>query len=415
MIPSSPIRYEKVKAKTLLSKRMNGDSWFHSNHSMNIYRGCQFACAYCDGMSEYYHVDNYTTHIRVKKNAPDILRKELKRLGYIQKNRSLLDFTDSTGVENRKPIIGFSGGVSDSYQQAEKEYKVTRKGLEVLLENRLPVFLLTKSDLVLRDIELLKEINEVAHANVNFSVAFSDEEDKKRMEPFSSSIEERLDALRTLRDEGIHGGVMGMPLVPYIGDSLDSIRALVKMVKVANAEYILLGGMTLKPGRQKNHFLGVVKRYFPEKLSSIRAMYSNDNKYGVPKYDGPLNPFVIGPGVCEDEGVRWTSLRHGGASEYEENTRVLSALLQYTFICSMILREPKHVWKPWHEIAVKIEQGISPLKETLDSTSLLDRYGIPESTVPELTSLMNTGSSPILEQVKEKVLQKSRLALETLS
>lgn len=118
----SLIKYQKIKAKTLLSKRIEADSWFHSNHSMNIYRGCEFACSYCDGMNEYYHVDNYQTHIRIKENAPEILRKELSRLNYTKRSRTstLLDFSDSLQAENRKPIIGISGGVSDSYQQAEK-------------------------------------------------------------------------------------------------------------------------------------------------------------------------------------------------------------------------------------------------------------------------------------------------------
>ena len=85
MNTSPHVRFELIHAKSLLSKRINGDSWFHSNHSMNIYKGCQFACAYCDGMSEYYHIDNYMTHIRVKENAPELLHRELKKLGYIEK------------------------------------------------------------------------------------------------------------------------------------------------------------------------------------------------------------------------------------------------------------------------------------------------------------------------------------------
>jgi DNA repair photolyase len=170
------MRYEKVKAKTLLSKRINADSWFHSNHSMNIYRGCEYACSYCDGMSEYYHIDNYQTHIRIKENAPEVLRKELARLGYMEKHRatSLLDFNKGIHPEKRKPIIGVSGGVSDSYQQIEKNLKLTRQILKVLLEHKLPIFLLTKSNLVLRDLDLLKEINESAFCSVCFSIVFYD-------------------------------------------------------------------------------------------------------------------------------------------------------------------------------------------------------------------------------------------------
>lgn len=409
------VRYELTQAKTLLSKRMDGDSWFHSNHSMNVYRGCQFACAYCDGMSEYYHVDNYLTHIRVKENAPELLRKELKRLGYIKQHRSLLEFTGSNEVEYRKPIIGISGGVSDSYQQAEKEYRVTRKLLEVLLEYQLPVFLLTKSDLILRDLDIIKEINEVAHANVNFSIAFSDEDTKALIEPYSSSIAERLDALKTIRREGIHGGVMGLPVVPYIGDSLYSLRELVKIVRKAEAEYIILGGMTLKPGRQKNHFYNVIKRHFPDKLASIRALYSNENRYGVPRDIGPINPLTLAPALCEEAGIRWTSIRHGGKDEDIENTKVLAAILEYSFICSSMLREPKHKWKPLHHIAIQIEKGMNNIQDVVKSIQLQEKYGIPQSLVPELESILTTGSSPLLDQAKEKAMTQSKAVLENLS
>lgn len=415
MAAPSSIRYEKVTAKTLLSKRMNGDSWFHSNHSMNIYKGCQFACAYCDGMSEYYHVDNYTTHIRVKENAPDILRKELKKLGYINKPKSLFDYSDSLGVENRKPIIGVSGGVSDSYQQAEKEFKVTKKVLGVLLEHKLPAFLVTKSDLVLRDIELLKEINDAAHVNINFSIAFSDEEMKKRFEPLSPSISDRLATMKTLRESGIHVGVMGLPVIPTLADSLDSLRSLIKSVKNSKSEFILLGGMTLKSGRQKNYFYNTVNRFYPEKLSGIQQMYSNNSRFGEPKTNDGVNPFILGPALCEEQGIRWLSIRHSSPGEYVSNSLLLGLLLETVFLRSVMLREPKSRWDPYRSAAVRIEQGVPPIHEVLDDQKLILKYGLPDELVSEMRVMMKTGASPELEKLKQRVLSHSLRALETLS
>lgn len=414
MAAPSPIRYEKVKAKTLLSKRMNGDSWFHSNHSMNIYRGCEFACAYCDGMSEYYHVDNYTTHIRVKENAPELLRKELKKLGYIEKPRSLFDFSDKPGVENRKPIIGVSGGVSDSYQQAEKMFKVTQNVLEVLREHRLPVFMVTKSSLVLRDIEILKEINETAHVNINFSIAFSDETMKKRFEPLSPSIAERLDAIRALRKAGVHVGVMGLPVIPYLADSIESMRSLIKSVKNVRSEFILLGGMTLKPGRQKQYFFNTVKRFYPEKLSLIQKMYANNSRYGEP-VTNEVNPFILGPALCEEQGLRWLSIRHSSVGEYESNSRLLGLLLESVFVKSTLLREPKSKWKPYHTAATIIEQGIQPIDLVVEDSNLVEKTGLPVSLIPEMRSMVKTGTSPQLEAAKTRVLERSNKVLETLS
>ena len=409
------LRYELVQAKTLLSKRMDGDSWFHSNHSMNIYRGCQFACAYYDGMSEYYHIDNYTNHIRVKENAPELLLKELKKLGYIQKPKSLLDYTDSASVDPRKPIIGVSGGVLDSYQQAEKEYEVTRKVLEVLRDHSLPVLLLTKSNLVLRDIDLLKEINERAHANVNFSIAFAEEDVKQRFEPNSPSIQERLDALKTLRNAGIHGGVMGLPVIPHVADSIDSLRELVHSVKAAKSEFLLLGGMTLKPGRQKQHFFNVLRRHFPDQTQKLRDMYSNNNRYGQPRNQGAVNPFLLGPILCEEQDLSWLSTRHSSTGEYPSNSRLLRALLETVFIKSTLLREPKVKWAPYHSFAVKVEQGLPCVDELFDSPELFEKYNIPAPLIPELKNMTYKGTSPELIELKRRVLTQSQRILETLS
>jgi DNA repair photolyase len=229
--------YEEVQARSLLSKRIVADAWFHSNYSMNVYRGCQFSCAYCDGMAEHYHVDNFREHVRVKINAPNVLEKELERI-LPGRNKSLLDYTELK-PEYKRPIIGISGGVSDSYQQAEKKYQITRKILEVLLRHKLPVFLLTKSDLVLRDIDLLEDINKQSFASVCFTITLMDENQKKIYEPHSSSTEDRFNALKTLRSKGIRGGVMAMPIIPFIGDSIENMMGIVNESKKANSEFVL--------------------------------------------------------------------------------------------------------------------------------------------------------------------------------
>ena len=133
-----------------------------------------------------------------------------------------------------------------------------------LLDFEMPVFVLTKSKRVLRDLDLLKSIHEVAFSNVAFTITLADPEVKKVFEPKSSTTQERFDALKQIRDAGLFGGVMGTPLIPGIGDTYENMRALARMAKDAHAEFILFGGMTLKPGRQKDHFLRVVKSQFPE-------------------------------------------------------------------------------------------------------------------------------------------------------
>ena len=403
------MRIEEVKARSLLSKRIKADSWFHSNHSMNLYRGCQFACAYCDGMSEYYHVDDFQTHIRVKVNAQEVLRRELKKLEY-RKTPSLLDYTDLK-TEYKKPIIGVSGGVSDSYQQAEKEYKLTRRVLEVILEHELPIFLLTKSDVVLRDIDLLKEINRKAFANVCFSITQMDETKKQQYEPASSSTAERFRALKTLRGEGIRGGVMAMPLIPYISDSVENMQALVSEAKRSDSEFVLFGGMTLKPGRQKRHFLDAVRKYDPEKLERVKEVYANENRYGMPEWGKvPLNVMAVGHQVCRKLGVNPRSVRHRCPGEYESNHRVLQIMLDLHYWMSIFLNKQKNEWKDIHGLSVKIEEGLPDLEKSLEQGKLESIVG--KNLYSTVAEIVETGTCDLYLKTLERVDQLSLVEYE---
>ncbi|MFW9920575.1 MAG: radical SAM protein, partial [Candidatus Thorarchaeota archaeon] len=332
------MQYERVKAKSLLSKPLVADSWFHIHRGLNSYRGCEFACVYCDGYSESYHVDNFQTHIRIKENAPQILRKELEKEGYTARSRleteTLWSFLDDEDAKRlalktpRKQVIGVCGGVSDGYQHAEEEERVTRGNLEVLLDFEMPVFVLTKSNRVLRDLDLLKSIHEVAFSNVAFSITLADPEIKKVFEPKSSSTQQRFDALREIRNTGLFGGVMGTPLIPGIGDTYENMRALAKMAKEAHAEFILFGGMTLKPGRQKELFLRVIKSQFPEHHEYLTRLYANNDKYGGPDYRvKTVRSMLRGYEVCREVGISDRSVRHRLPYEYEMNTLVLGKIL----------------------------------------------------------------------------------------
>jgi DNA repair photolyase len=373
---------------------------------MNIYRGCQFACAYCDGMSEYYHVDNYTSHVRAKTNAPEILRKELKKI-LSSKPRKTLDDYSIGERDPKRPIIGISGGVSDSYQQAEKKYRITEKVLQVILEYRLPVFLLTKSDLVLRDIELLKEINETAFASVCFSIAWPEDGVKSKLEPYSPPIDLRLDAMKELRGEGIRGGVMAMPIVPFIGDSKEDMTKIARQCRDHKAEFVLFSGMTLKPGRQKTYFLNTIKKHFPEKLNEIRNCYSNNNTYGVPRDGAALNPSMMGPSICEEVGVPWLSIRHGCPNEYDTNLLVQRKLLESNYMDSWLLQTPRKEWEHRHQFAVNLERGLPDLSILLEKNNLADRHGVSENFRIELREILEKDTSYKIEEKRKQVLDVS--------
>jgi len=174
-----------------------------------------------------------------------------------------------------KDIFGLGGGVCDSYQPVEKEYQLTRKVLEILRDYEIPIHVITKSDLILRDLDLYKKINETSWCNVSFTITTLDEKLANIFEPRASSPKARISALKTFKDNNIQTGITFMPIIPFILDNDDNIENVIKNAKEIGCKYILAAGMTLKPGRQKDHFLSVIKSKFPELLSKFEDAYSN--------------------------------------------------------------------------------------------------------------------------------------------
>ncbi len=411
------MRYEEIKAKTLLSKFRYGDAWFHSNRSMNSYRGCEHGCVYCDGNCQYYRIDNFYTHIRIKKNAPLILQKELERAKFRSHSKmesdTLVRFIDNKEASKlldqgpRKIIIGISGGVSDAYQQAEEKYHITRQVLETLYDFRLPVFILTKSNLVLRDLDLLKEIHKQAFVSVCFSITLHNEDTKQIFEPKSSATWERFDALKQIRKAGLYGGVMAYPTIPTIGDNLENMRGLATDAKRAGAEFIMFAGMTLKPGRQKEYFFNVVRHRTPEVFDRLQQIYANNHTYGHPIHELlPVNPQIQGRNVCKEIGISDRSVRHGIPSEPKANIQVMNRLLDLVYMRSMILGKPKRTWESFQEVAIKIEK-------IQDDVTELSQQGLLEEHL-EISSKMAGVIEEILKQDTFEALTKTQLEIDAI-
>lgn len=255
-------RYTETRARGIVRKQKCLDSWFISRFGMNLYRGCEHACAYCDGRAEKYHVEgDFGRDIQVKQNAPDLLRKELGRL-------------------KERGMIFVGGGVCDAYQPAEQKYQLTRRCLEVILERGLPVHVLTKSALVERDLDLLERFHvDGAGAVVSVSFCSADQRVVDLFEPGCATVAERFRVLELARDRGIPTGIMLMPIIPLVSDSPESLEALVSRAREAGVQFILSGGMTLKGGRQQQHFMRVLRGRHPELAERYGAIYPG-NKWG---------------------------------------------------------------------------------------------------------------------------------------
>lgn len=265
------MKVKETLAKSILRKHKKIDSWFISRYGMNLYRGCTHNCSYCDGRAEgYYVVGEFGNEVTVKVNAPDILKRELDP------------------KRKRKPLergfILVGGGVGDSYQPVERKYKLTRKTLEIIYDYGFPVHMLTKSNLIKRDIDILKKINNQNKAIVSFSFSSVDDAISSIMEPGVPTPSERLATLAYFKKEGITSGMFLLPVIPFITDMPEKIEETVKKAKQLGLDFIVFGGMTLKPGKQKTHFLNILKKHYPDLIFQYEDLYTWD-KWGNAKHE----------------------------------------------------------------------------------------------------------------------------------
>ena len=230
-----------IQARTLLAAVKQPDPWFGLKYNLNLYRGCQHQCIYCDSRSECYRIENFND-VLVKANAIDLLRSELPR-------------------KRVKGTIGF-GSMNDPYMPLEAERCLTRQALELVAAHRFPVHIITKSDLVLRDLDLLRRINQV-YAAVSITVTTSDDSLAAKLEPGAPSPSRRFAAMRQLSEAGIITGVTLMPVLPFIEDDETALKALVAAAAASGALYILASfGVTLRD-RQRDWYYRQLDRLFP--------------------------------------------------------------------------------------------------------------------------------------------------------
>ena len=185
-----------VQAKGILSQ----------NNGMNIYRGCSHGCIYCDSRSRCYGFTHAFEDIEVKKNAPELLEQALRS-------------------KRHKCMIG-TGAMCDPYLPAEKELQLTRKCLELIDRYEYGVTVLTKSNLVLRDLDLLQSINKKAKAVVQMTLTTYDEELCRKIEPHVSTTRERFEVLMRCKELGIPTLVWMTPILPFINDTRENIEDL---------------------------------------------------------------------------------------------------------------------------------------------------------------------------------------------
>jgi DNA repair photolyase len=233
----------EIEAKTLLSSSKRPDPWFGLKYTMNLYRGCQHRCIYCDSRSLCYGIEDFDGEVLVKANALELLRRELAR-------------------KRVKGYIG-TGSMNDPYMPLERTLRVTRQALEIIAEFRFPVHVLTKSDLVLRDADILQTIQRETSAVVSFTITTPDDALARQVEPGAPSPSARFQAMAALAGQGIRTGVLLMPVLPFIEDSPQAIAEIVTRAHDSGAAHVIASfGMTLRD-RQREHYYQELDRRFP--------------------------------------------------------------------------------------------------------------------------------------------------------
>ncbi len=261
----------KVRVKGILSAK-NG---------MNVYRGCTHGCIYCDARSDCYNFNHDFEDIEVKENAPELLEKALH-------------------AKRRRCMIG-TGAMCDPYLHAERELEITRRCLEIVHKHGFGVTLLTKSDLIMRDIDLIEKINSGAKAVVQMTLTTADEELCRIVEPNVCTTARRLEVLLEMKKRGIPTVIWFTPQLPYINDTIENVRSIVEMGAEAGVRGIITFGMglTLRSG-DREHYYAQLDRHFP----GLKQRYIREfgDRYEIPCPNGKAlwETFVR---ECEKYGI----------------------------------------------------------------------------------------------------------------
>ena len=282
------IRYYSSRAKSVL----NGtDVTKMGFWSINPYVGCAFGCAYCYARYAHRYVieRSVTAHpeqrllreafetlppwlaferqIFVKENAPDVLRRTLRHGS--DKHLNLLK-GEGIGI----------GTATDPYQPAERRFRITRGILEVFAEHEgLSLWIITKSPLVTRDIDLLRRIQRHNEISVHISLITLDRDLARRIEPRAPTPDARLRALARLRETGITAGINVMPVLPGITDRPDQLEPLIKAVADAGATYVHACALRLRSAARQR-YLPFIEKEFPHLAARYRATYAHSHHAG---------------------------------------------------------------------------------------------------------------------------------------
>ncbi len=276
---SSVIKHYIKPQRALKKATMVDPSFFPGKYAFSPYMACEHACKYCDGRAEKYYVEgDFEKDIVIRENLPVLLEHELKKL-------------------REKGIISIGSGISDPYQPVEKEEKILQKCAGILAGYKFPVSVMTKSSLILRDIDLWEEVHKKSGFILTVSLTFTDDHLRKIFEPHAGTVEERINTLVEFKKRGMFTGILAMPFIPYISDVRENIEHLADIAKDINIDFVMAGSLTLRQGKQKDLFMDIIKENFPDLSEAIKELYKENRQSGSPLLSYRKNLYKILNGI----------------------------------------------------------------------------------------------------------------------
>ena len=266
-----------VDAKGILT---GSGGWY----GMNIYRGCTHGCIYCDSRSRCYQFTHPFEDIEVKQNAPELLEAAIR--------------------SKRRRIMVGTGSMSDPYMHCEESLGLTRKCLEIILKYGFGAAIQTKSDRILRDIDLLEEINKRAKCVVEMTLTTYDDELCRIVEPNVCITKRRIEVLEEMQKRGIPTVVWLTPILPFINDTEENVgRILDECVRIGVKGIVCFSmGMTLREGARE-YYYAALDRHFPGLKEKYIQTYGNAYEVPSPNNKQLMSHFMS---VCEKNDILCT-------------------------------------------------------------------------------------------------------------
>ena len=344
--------------KTILNKSKRADHWFWTRYSAYPYIGCQHGCEFCycreQKYSPYDDPNDFAYVIKVKENAAALLRRAL----------------------SRAPVDAVFTG---DYQPAERKFGISRQMLEVCRDLGFPVFVLERSALVLRDLELIREIHDRARAIVAFSIISTPDSPHhaqvRALEHLAAPVEKRFAAMEALAKAGIVTGAVSMPLLPGLCDDDANLHNIVRWTAEHGGQFVLAGGLTLSD-QQRAYFMGALRQAAPELVDLYQRLYP-PGSYSPKGWDWPGLPLRIRQ-LCAAAGISDRVPRPIIPGEKRaRNKRVVEALANKVYELELGQQPQARIWA-YRKAAWAVEDLEQELGLVYSQMGIKGLAGIPD-------------------------------------